>query len=170
MAIDRTNYNALVDDDGSNTVGTIWTKNQVKIVVLDPIDTLLANRVAPAFSAGNFTGAGSMTVTVDSGDVNAYAYQVHNKLMTIWFELVTFTIAGTPAAEVRIAIPGGFTAAQRAWNLVRISDNGTLKTGLAFVGASATFVGCYVDLTTGTNWAASTNNSGIAGQISFPVN
>jgi hypothetical protein len=42
MAIDRTNYNALVDDDGSNTVGTAWTKNQVKIVLLDPIDVDLA--------------------------------------------------------------------------------------------------------------------------------
>jgi hypothetical protein len=42
MAIDRTNYNALVDDDGSNLVGTPWTKNIVKTVVLDPIDAALA--------------------------------------------------------------------------------------------------------------------------------
>lgn len=38
MAIDRTNYNALVDDDGSNTVGTVLQKTTFKDVVLDPID------------------------------------------------------------------------------------------------------------------------------------
>jgi hypothetical protein len=42
MAIDRTNFNALVDDDGSNTVGTLWIKDKVKTVVLDPIDAALA--------------------------------------------------------------------------------------------------------------------------------
>lgn len=41
--VDRTNYNALVDDSGSNLDGTNWTKNQVKIVLLDPIDTLAAS-------------------------------------------------------------------------------------------------------------------------------
>jgi hypothetical protein len=46
MAIDRTNYNALVDDDGSNLVGTPWTKNIVKTVVLDPIDAEFTARAA----------------------------------------------------------------------------------------------------------------------------
>lgn len=40
--IDRTNYNNLLDDDGTNTVGTNWSKNQVKICLLDPTDTLAA--------------------------------------------------------------------------------------------------------------------------------
>jgi|KBSMisStandDraft_5_1062788.scaffolds.fasta_scaffold00317_8 hypothetical protein len=38
MSIDRTNYNALVDDDGSNTVGSIWNKQSIKNVLLDPMD------------------------------------------------------------------------------------------------------------------------------------
>jgi len=42
MAINRTNWAALVDDDGSNTVGTLWTKDKVKTVLLDPIDTAIA--------------------------------------------------------------------------------------------------------------------------------
>lgn len=40
MSIDRTAYNALVDDDGSNLVGSIWNKNAIKTVLLDPIDAL----------------------------------------------------------------------------------------------------------------------------------
>jgi hypothetical protein len=42
--IDRTNWNALVDDDGSNTVGTLWTKDKVKTVVLDPVDTAIIGK------------------------------------------------------------------------------------------------------------------------------
>lgn len=38
--IDRTNFNALVDDDGSNTVGTKWNKAQIQAVILDPIDNV----------------------------------------------------------------------------------------------------------------------------------
>lgn len=51
MAIDRTNYNALVDDDGSNLVGTLWTKNIVKTVLLDPIDADLALKATLASPA-----------------------------------------------------------------------------------------------------------------------
>jgi hypothetical protein len=51
--LDRTAYNALVDDDGSNTVGTAWTKNIVKTVILDPVDT--------AFSV--FVSGGLVTLT-----------------------------------------------------------------------------------------------------------
>jgi hypothetical protein len=52
MAINRGPYNALIDDDGSNTVGTMWNKTQIKTVLLDPIDA------AAAFTnqANTFTG------------------------------------------------------------------------------------------------------------------
>lgn len=42
MSIDRTAYNALIDDDGSDTVGTIWNKNQIKNVILDPVDAFVS--------------------------------------------------------------------------------------------------------------------------------
>jgi hypothetical protein len=41
MSINRAPWNALVDDDGSNTVGSIWNKNAIKNVLLDPIDVAL---------------------------------------------------------------------------------------------------------------------------------
>jgi hypothetical protein len=40
--INRGPWNALVDDDGTDTVGTPWTKNEIKVVELDPIDAALA--------------------------------------------------------------------------------------------------------------------------------
>lgn len=42
MAIDRTAFHALVDDDGSNTVGSLWNKHAIQTVLLDPIDAALA--------------------------------------------------------------------------------------------------------------------------------
>lgn len=38
MAIDRGPWNALVDDDGSNLVGSVWNKAAIKTVILDPVD------------------------------------------------------------------------------------------------------------------------------------
>jgi len=41
MAIDRGPWNALIDDDGSNEVGTLFGKEDIKTVILDPIDAAL---------------------------------------------------------------------------------------------------------------------------------
>jgi Chaperone of endosialidase len=65
ITIDRTNYNALIDDDGTNTKGTPWSKNQVKIVLMDPIDGALAKLLplAGGTIAGNLGVTGSLSVT-----------------------------------------------------------------------------------------------------------
>lgn len=41
MPIDRTNYNALVNDSGSGTDGSIVNKLMIKDVLLDPIDAAI---------------------------------------------------------------------------------------------------------------------------------
>jgi len=62
MSIDRTNWTALVDDDGSNTVGTLWTKDKVKTVLLDPIDAEFTARAAVVRGvAAGGTGAATLT-------------------------------------------------------------------------------------------------------------
>lgn len=66
MAIDRTNYNALVDDDGSNLVGTPWTKTIVKTVLLDPIDAAIAAPGTVGFANGA-VGAPSITFASQTG-------------------------------------------------------------------------------------------------------
>lgn len=42
MPLDRTEFNLLVDDDGSNLVGTIWDKAHIDSVILDPVDAELS--------------------------------------------------------------------------------------------------------------------------------
>jgi hypothetical protein len=66
--IDRTNYNKLVDDNGTNTTGTPWNKNQIKIVLMDPIDGALA-LVAQLTGGNTFSGTqnyGSSGPTIHS--------------------------------------------------------------------------------------------------------
>jgi len=64
MAIDRGPWNALVDDDGSNLVGTIWNKDAIKTVLLDPIDGLTAGMVAPEYGAFNLHDASGAALGV----------------------------------------------------------------------------------------------------------
>ena len=60
MAINRAPYNALVDDNGTGTTGSVWNKAAIKSVLLDPIDatpatTQVASNVVgaqPAFAPG----------------------------------------------------------------------------------------------------------------------
>jgi hypothetical protein len=47
MPINRAPFNALVDDDGSNTIGTPWNKQAIKDVLLDPIDALASTPAYP---------------------------------------------------------------------------------------------------------------------------
>ena len=46
MSIDRTPYNALVDDDGTGTTGTPWNKAAIAGVILDPTDAAIAAAIA----------------------------------------------------------------------------------------------------------------------------
>lgn len=60
--IDRTNYNALVDDSGGNVDGTVWNKNQIKIVILDAIDALAASLFAAISGAAARATNGAQTI------------------------------------------------------------------------------------------------------------
>lgn len=62
MTIDRTAYNALVNDSGGNVDGSSWDKNAIKNVLLDPIDAAIT------------AGAGAVVQTTTStGTVNDFA-------------------------------------------------------------------------------------------------
>lgn len=67
MPLDRTWYNTLVDDDGSNTIGTPWTKAAVDSL-LDSVDALDA---AAEFKTGvqsiTLSSGTNSNVTVSSG-------------------------------------------------------------------------------------------------------
>jgi hypothetical protein len=107
MAIDRTQYNLLVDDSGAGTDGTVIDKNKIKIVILDPIDTLITDPTS-------FTP----TIISSGGGTPTYSLQVGRwRRVNGWVEitgqitLATFgtlaagsiTIGGLPVAAVNIS-------------------------------------------------------------------
>jgi len=121
-----------------------------------------------AYSAGNFTAGGSMTWTVDAGDQITYAYYLSGRILTVVTYLDTTSIGGTPALQLFIAIPVGFTASRKFQNVSTLFDNGVFA--LAYVRVSVS--GTTIEIGRGdtTNLTASTNNTYIRVLIAFSVN
>jgi hypothetical protein len=77
--IDLTNYNALIDDDGTNTVGSLITKASYASVFLTPIQTALttvenAAPKLPGTSAPTTTGTQTaLAIPTGTGDLVIYA-------------------------------------------------------------------------------------------------
>jgi hypothetical protein len=120
----------------------------------------------PAFNAANYTGSGSMTWTLTSGDVALNKYVVIGKTVHWHLVLTTTTVGGTPATGLRVALPAGLSlvGASRgvAWHL----DNGSEGFGGYIVNAS------YVEFfkpNSATPWALSSNNTAIYASLTFEI-
>ena len=102
MAIDRAPWNALIDDDGSNLVGSIWNKAAIKTVLLDPIDASLdpiGTWQNVPFSAGNFAG-----ITVTAGQVPINRYSKFAKTLIWSLAIENATCVGSPGS-IQLAVP-----------------------------------------------------------------
>jgi hypothetical protein len=92
MAIDRAPFNALVDDDGSNLVGSIWNKAAIAAVILDPADAAFSVTTG-TFTPVDVSGAG-IVFTVASGN-----YARYGKIMVVTLQVVyPSTASGALAA------------------------------------------------------------------------
>jgi hypothetical protein len=127
--------------------------------------------ITPTFAAGNFTASGSMTWTVESADVANYSYMLIGRMMVLAWVLNATTQGGTADQELRVAVPGGFAIAKNAiFVMGYTSDNGTVKTGIAFPQTPNTYVSLYNDNTLSSNWAGTgTNTTTIRASIIIEV-
>ncbi len=123
--------------------------------------------VAVPYAGGNFTGSGSLSVTVASGDQVTFSYMLVGRLLTIFLQIDGITLSGTGVA-IQIAIPGGFVSANALYTPIITQDNGTFAIGFAQVTAAGSIIYVYAT-PAAPNWAGSTNNSAIRGQFMFPV-
>jgi hypothetical protein len=69
--------------------------------------------VTPTFSAADYTANGSMTWTVDAGDVSLLRYRLSGKTLEVLFTLTATSVGGTLNTDLDCTIPGGFTATTR---------------------------------------------------------
>ena len=121
------------------------------------------------FAAGNYTGSGSMTWTVTSGETTADTLVVNGNEATYYFEVLASTVGGTPSTDLRIALPAGIVATVRSTNTCRIVDNGTSGIGVCEIASGGTSISIFKDSTFTATWAASANTS-VQGQLKFPIN
>lgn len=126
----------------------------------------LGEWTAVAYNAANFT-ASSGTWTVDSGDQVTYAYAIVGKAITVSFTIVGTDVSATPA-ELRIAIPGGFTAARRMDSAVWLVNAGTREVGQAIVDAAGTYIR-FLRSAAGNFSTTAADDTTVAGQITFEV-
>lgn len=110
------------------------------------------------YDSGNFGGNGSMTLGVDSGDITNNSFMLIGDTMWWNIRFGSATIGGTPNTELRLTIPGGFTAAQTtSVTPGYVNENGTIIDALAETVSGQTYVA--VTKKGGANWAANTNNT-----------
>jgi hypothetical protein len=125
--------------------------------------------VSVAYVAGNFTAAGAMTWTVDSGDLLLFSYFLRGRLLTVFFTIESSSVGGTPSSALLVAIPGGFTAANqsRSTNLY-YGDNGTNADGTIRTSAAGVTV-LELAKANQSTWTASTNNTNVYSSFVFEV-
>ena len=125
-----------------------------------------------SYNVGNFdafTLYGSQAWTVDSGDVTTFAYRYIGKTMQVAFVIAGSSVldqSGSTPPALLLTIPQGRRATRLVVTPIRVQDNGTYGVGYAVVGPSESVIGLYL---TSAFWSASTNNSGVWGQIEFEV-
>ncbi|HXO85224.1 MAG TPA: hypothetical protein VN803_06840 [Gemmatimonadales bacterium] len=130
--------------------------------------TPMGEWISVAYSAGSYTAGSSMTWTVDSGDVQVYAYTLVGKMMTVAFGVNTTTVGGTAAADLRIAIPGGFTAAKVVDSTFNYYDGATASTGLARVSTGSGLIFLFRSIAAPA-WVLGTNTTYVTGTITFEI-
>ena len=145
--IDRTNFNALVDDDGSGTTGTLWNKTQIQSVILDPADAAYGSNAwaSIAFNVNQFWPG----VTAAMVLVNQYVYVATKTLL--WQVQLSNCVAPSPATPYAYVLPGpsmlgtagGFTP------IALCTDNGAVVAASLFQ-ANASQLAMYK--ASGSNW------------------
>lgn len=121
-----------------------------------------------SFNSANFTASGSMTWTVESGDQGQNAYTVVGSTVHWTLGFFNTTVGGTASNELRVTLPGGFTAAGTSTNgTCAAADNSTLRYGMWQVLSGNAYVSLYRDITA-ANWdVTGTNTTSIRCLITF---
>lgn len=129
-----------VDDDGSGTTGTVLSDaffDQIKAYIDDSIAVIVGPWTDVPYNAGNFGASGSMTWTVDAGDVLMNRYLRLGKTVIWSVYLFTTTIGGTASNQLRINLPiVAATAAKTQFNAAAtyIGDGGANVPGIIDTG------------------------------------
>jgi hypothetical protein len=167
MAVSRRFFDH--DVDLTNKVARKKWMMDLSMMLDDILGGLASNAewTPTAFNAGNFTANGSMTWTVDAGDVNTYEYLIIGKTMWIIFDIQTSSIGGSLSNSLRLTIPESKVAAKNAYGHVNFILSGVFSNGFCRANAGTT----YIDIIKGdaSNFPSQTNAARVSGQIFFEI-
>jgi hypothetical protein len=139
MPINRAPFNALVDDDGSNSLGTPWNKAAIAGVILDPVDAALTQawQTVP-FSAANFSAAAPLVWTVGSAAVIRNRYTLSGKILFWSIYLSWFSggnvLSGSAGPALYLTLPAGLSGQAQSVTI-------DFTAGIAGIPASAGLYG-----------------------------
>jgi len=109
------------------------------------------------YGAGNFTGSGALTWTVDSGDVAVNRYTDIGTTMLWSLGVVATSTGGTANTELRVTLPASRTVSATTTGTCAGLDNGTEVHSVWTATAGNTYVSFFRTIS-GANWSnASTN-------------
>jgi hypothetical protein len=128
--------------------------------------------ITAPFSAANFTGGSGMTWTVQSGDRRDSRYRLSGRTLIYAVDLIFTSVGGTLGSELRIGNGefGGYTpGGTMTLGPIYPTESGTYGHGYMRGGSinGGTYLSCIKHPY--TNWSATTENTNIAGTITFEV-
>ena len=117
------------------------------------------------FGSGNFSASGSMTWTVDFGDVNQCRYVLLGDLMWFQWWITGSDVGGTADPTLYLRLPSGYRASGRAVGVNNYLDAGaTWGTGLCTIETRASTVNLYKSGL--ANWTlTSSDNTDVFGNL-----
>lgn len=125
--------------------------------------------ITPTFSAGNYTGSGSSTWTVEAGDVAANKYLVEGTTLFWQGQITTTTVGGTPDNKLQVTLPQGYTLAGNCTNATwNINAGGAREAGYTFGSSADTLL--TIQRLPLANWDAATNTTQVNFQVACQIN
>lgn len=122
------------------------------------------------FSAGDFTGNGAMTWTVDAGDIENDSYHIAGKAIVYSIAVKTSTVGGTPNTELRVTLPNGYTCGNTELVIVHTADVSAAISNASLGGPviSTTYIRFFINFA-GSNWTADVNGTYTRGVFTFDL-
>ena len=147
------------------TAGELVSASIMNTHVRDNLDALAAPLVTRTFNAANFFGSLSMTWTVASAQVDAWA--IHGSILTYAF-YISGTVGGTLNPALAITIPGSRTAQVASIAFPILTNDGTTQQwGSANIDSTSNVLTIYKDPSHVNNWLAGT--AFVIGIVHIPV-
>lgn len=123
--------------------------------------------ITQTFAAGDYTGNGSMTWTVSSGNAIRNTYKLTGKDLAHNIYIANTSVGGTLNTQLRLKVPGGFSMATDEGGAIVGIDNATAIAGAAWIATAGTNV-LFTKPNSG-NWSSSGSATLLIGSMRYSV-